>query len=69
MRNLFKNINQDTPSRVSNAIKGLTGSAAFMALIADKPYFAIGLFIAGAVMDTFWPGKPSDSNNNNPKES
>lgn len=56
--NIFKNLGQDTPAKISNTIKLLTGSVSFMALIADKPYIAIGLFVVGAVIDGFWPSKP-----------
>lgn len=59
MKNILKNITQDTPAKVSNIIKTLTGSVAFMAAIADKPYWTIGLLVAGAVLDSLWPGKPT----------
>jgi hypothetical protein len=57
MKKIIKNLLQDTPAKVSNTIKTLTGSVAFMTAISGHPYLTIGILAVGAIVDSFWPGK------------
>lgn len=57
MKNILKNLFEDTPAKVSNTIKTLTGSVAFMTAISGHPYLTIGILAIGAVIDSFWPKK------------